>query len=253
MPITLQYGANPTVAMMAAYQGGKNAYRNKQEEEYRRLYMQQQQLQQQAQLQREHMGYQFLAAQGQMGFRADQQRKAIEAQQGIATDRLDADAANRWDQLNLERWKTQTGVVGQERVARIGAAARQKPELDDFGNPIDAAELSPKDGEDGLPKLPKEPDLGPRPKPTAPLAAYGLGGRPPATRQDRVTVAAQRQANARQTRMGYGVDFPMAAQGYLVPSTITHTEPAPYTGEKATYDRATGRYRAPRRKDWTSW
>ena len=233
MPITLQYGANPTVAMMMAYAGGKNAYRNKQEEEYRRLYMQQQQLQQQAQLQREHMQSQYLLALGSMGFRADQQEEAIEARQGIMNQRLEVGEVENKNTWAMRKFGIDAANAMRLRIVREQIKARKKEGPPDDPGP----EGLPSQKLDDIPRV-NQPERTGFPKPR--LAAHGLGGRPPATRQDRVTLAAQQRTNQRRIRMGYGMDFPKAARGYLDPSTITHTEPAPYTGKEAA-------------EDWTLW
>jgi len=187
MPITLQYGANPTVAMMAAYQGGKNAYRNKQEEEYRRLYMQQQQLQQQAQLQREHMQYQFLATQGQMGFQADQQEKAIEARQGIMNQRLEVGEVENKNTWAMRKFGIDAANAMRLRIVREQIKARKKEGPPDDPGP----EGLPSQELDDIPEV-DQPERTGFPKPR--LAAYGLGGRPPTTAQQR----GQEQSRARQ-------------------------------------------------------
>ena len=229
MPITLQYGANPTVAMMAAYQGGKNAYRNKQEEEYRRLYMQQQQLQQQALLQREHMGYQFLATQGQMGFRADQQQKAIDARQGMAAGRLDADQnrlavqrAQHADRRNMDRWKTEQNIGAKMWAENAKGGDEELGDPGVEGGPPEQFKMTP------LPELVKPEIQQPRP----PLAATGLGGYSPMEQRILSATKQRQQAQQRlyQRRIGYGQDLPNGATydsstgGYLARRPRTNEE-----------------------------
>ena len=152
MPITLQYGANPTVAMMAAYQGGKNAYRNKQEEEYRRLYMQQQQLQQQAQLQREHMGYQAGMALTQMQNQWGEQGERLGQERELAQRREEFDAA---------RLGFQGGIDLRGQDIAFGRGQRQAP-----GTQKPGAGVGPPNGDDPIGALP--PGAFPQPPPAAP-------------------------------------------------------------------------------------
>ena len=185
MAITLQYGANPTVAMMAAYQGGKNAYRNKQEEEYRRLYMQQQQMQQQAQLQREHLQSQYGLAAQHMGFEVGQQRERIGAEQGMLNQRMGAADIEDRNRRALDIWKWQNPPPKQP--APIAPRKPGDPVLDPWGDPNFQPPLQQ------IPQQPP-PERIPLPGPQQPLAAYGLGGRPPTTAQQR----GQEQSRARQ-------------------------------------------------------